>query len=74
MLPHHCNEAIHLRLGWGYLFFLVLGSWLPRPSSFLILHYVTLIFIHMEFECHVLAPYAELDLPGSDINPCIDIS
>jgi hypothetical protein len=38
MLPHRCNEAIHLGLGRGYLFFLMLGLWLPPPSSFLILH------------------------------------
>jgi hypothetical protein len=38
MLLHCCNEAIHLGLGWGYLFFLMLGLCLLPPSSFLILH------------------------------------
>jgi hypothetical protein len=38
MLPHRCNEAIHLVLGRGYLFFLMLGLWLLPPCSFLILH------------------------------------
>jgi hypothetical protein len=33
MLPHCCNEAIHLGLGWGHLFFLVLGRWLPPPLA-----------------------------------------
>jgi hypothetical protein len=73
MFPHCCNEAIHLGLGRGCLFFLMLGPWLPTPYSFLILH-EALLFICLEFECHVPSPYAESDLPGSDINPCIDIS
>jgi hypothetical protein len=38
MFPHHCNEAINLGLGRGYVFFTMMGPWLPPPSSFLILH------------------------------------
>jgi hypothetical protein len=41
--------------------------------SFLILHQVTLLFFRLEFEFHIPSPYAEVDLSGSDINPCIDI-
>jgi hypothetical protein len=38
MFPRYYNEAIHLGLGRCHLIFLMLGSCLPPPSSFLILH------------------------------------
>jgi hypothetical protein len=33
MLSHHCNEAIHLGLGRGYLFFLILGCGFFHPLA-----------------------------------------
>jgi hypothetical protein len=38
MFPHCCIEVIHLGFGRGHHIFLMLGSWLPPPCSFLILH------------------------------------